>query len=326
MLHLERVRTSLALGAVISVCFLAGCTTQGAGGLTDGVKTSSIGKISSGKTSYAYSAKDKECLARAMFFESNRSSREGLVAVGTVVMNRLDSGLYGNTVCGVVGQKGQFAPGVLSRKMNSSALPDVMAAADAVLKGERHPAVKQAMFFHTAGLRFPYKNMHYVLQAGGNAFYEKRSRHRMQQFEPETQLARSEQQQQNAASATTQVAADVTPTPAAAPRMAYAAQPRIASAASQFRDGAGTRAKPTAVAAPQPVQTAVAEETTVALPDGRVPVPQSRMPSATRFGHDAGFQQVATVEDATPAAALSFEADQKSADAIGALIASQIRP
>jgi spore germination cell wall hydrolase CwlJ-like protein len=76
----------------------------------------------------------------------------------------------------VVGQKNQFAPGVLSRKMNSKALPDVMAAADAVLAGERHPALGGAKFFHQAGLKFPYKNMHYVAVAGGNAFYDKRSR------------------------------------------------------------------------------------------------------------------------------------------------------
>ncbi len=133
----------------------------------------------------AYSMKDKECLTRAMFFESHRSSREGMVAVGTVVMNRLDSGKYADTVCGVVGQKNQFAPGVLSRKMNSKALPDVQAAAEAVLKGERHPAVKKAQFFHQAGLKFPYKNMHYVLEAGGNAFYEKRSRRSTQVAEVE---------------------------------------------------------------------------------------------------------------------------------------------
>jgi spore germination cell wall hydrolase CwlJ-like protein len=91
-------------------------------------------------------------------------------------MNRVKSDQYPDTICGVVGQKNQFAPGVLSRKMNSKALPDVMAAADAVLAGERHPAIHTAKFFHTAGLKFPYKNMHYVLEAGGNAFYEKRSR------------------------------------------------------------------------------------------------------------------------------------------------------
>jgi hypothetical protein len=31
------------------------------------------------------------------------------------------------------------------------------------------------MFFHTAGYHFSYKNMNYVVVAGGNAFYEKRN-------------------------------------------------------------------------------------------------------------------------------------------------------
>ena len=141
----------------------------------DDITTSSIGKTST----HGYSMKDRDCLARAMFFESIRSSREGLVAVGTVVMNRVDSDAYPGTVCGVVGQKNQFAPGVLSRKMNSKALPDVMAAADAVLAGERHPAARNAHHFHQAGLSFPYRNMHYVLEAGGNAFYEKLNRSQM---------------------------------------------------------------------------------------------------------------------------------------------------
>ena len=161
-------RSAQSFCALAFLSFLTACS-QSADAL-DSVTTSSIAKP------YAYSGKDKECLARAMFFESNRSSRDGLVAVGTVVMNRLESGDYPETVCGVVGQKNQFAPGVLSRPMNSKALPDVIAAAEAVLKGERHPAVKEAKFFHQAGLTFPYKNMHYVLEAGGNAFYEKRSR------------------------------------------------------------------------------------------------------------------------------------------------------
>ncbi|MBS3649018.1 cell wall hydrolase [Pseudaminobacter sp. 19-2017] len=125
---------------------------------------------------YGYSAADRECLMRAMFFEADRSSRDGLVAVGTVVMNRLRSGEWGDTICQVVGAPGQFAPGVLTREMNSQELPDVAEAADAVLKGERHSKVKNAMFFHTAGLKFPYRNMHYTLVAGGNAFYEKRNR------------------------------------------------------------------------------------------------------------------------------------------------------
>jgi hypothetical protein len=108
-----------------------------------------------------------------------------------VVMNRVGSGEYPDTICGVVAQKNQFAPGVMTRPMNSKALPDVMAAADAVLAGERHPLVQDAKFFHTAGLNFPYPNMHYVLRAGGNAFYEKRGREERaaKGVRPQAQLA-----------------------------------------------------------------------------------------------------------------------------------------
>ncbi len=127
----------------------------------------------------AFLSRDHECLARAMFFESNRSSRDGLIAVGSVVMNRLEDGRWGSTVCDVVGAPRQFAPGVLSRRMDSAALPDVMEAAQSVLKGERHPKIyKNVMFFHTAGYRYSYDNMHYVVVAGGNSFYEKRRRMR----------------------------------------------------------------------------------------------------------------------------------------------------
>src|SRR3954471_12931809 len=54
---------------------------------------------------------DRQCLARGMYVESVRSSDDGMLAVGTVVMNRLQSGRYPRTVCGVVGQPNQFAPG-----------------------------------------------------------------------------------------------------------------------------------------------------------------------------------------------------------------------
>lgn len=116
---------------------------------------------------------EKECMMRAMYFESNRSSSEGMLAVGTVVMNRVHDSRYPKSVCGVVGQKNQFAQGVLTRKMTDSGAVLASQVADQVLRGARHPGVRNAQHFHTAGLRFPYNNMHYVLMAGGNEFYEK---------------------------------------------------------------------------------------------------------------------------------------------------------
>ena len=175
--RLPAAACAVALSLVVSAC-------TSSSDLLDDVVTSSVKPA-------AATASNRDCMARAMFFESHRSSREGLVAVGTVVMNRVNSGEYPNTICGVVGQKNQFAPGVMTRKMNSKAMPDVMAAADAVLAGERHPMVQNAKFFHTAGLNFPYPNMHYVLKAGGYAFYEKRGREERAAngVRPQSQLA-----------------------------------------------------------------------------------------------------------------------------------------
>jgi spore germination cell wall hydrolase CwlJ-like protein len=116
----------------------------------------------------------RQCLTRVMYFESNRSSEEGMLAVGTVVMNRLHDPKYPKSVCAVVGQKNQFADGVLWKPMKEKrSMARAAQVADAVLNGALHPGVRNAKHFHTAGLRFPYNNMHYVLEAGGNEFYEK---------------------------------------------------------------------------------------------------------------------------------------------------------
>jgi spore germination cell wall hydrolase CwlJ-like protein len=149
-----RTRILLLIGVLIAVLPLSGCL---------------------GLPFFGYTATNpRECLIRAMYFESNRSSEEGMLAVGTVVMNRLASPRYPKTICGVVGQKNQFADGVLNRPMTErKSLARASAVADRVLAGARHPACAGALFFHTSGLRFPYNNMHYVLVAGGNAFYEK---------------------------------------------------------------------------------------------------------------------------------------------------------
>jgi hypothetical protein len=120
---------------------------------------------------------DQECLARVMYFESNRSSDDGMMAVGTVVMNRLDDPRYPKTVCGVVGQPAQFAEGALSKPVmrRSASWARATRIAEAVLSGERHDKVGEAKFFHTAGYTFPYRNMHYLTLAGGNVFYEKKT-------------------------------------------------------------------------------------------------------------------------------------------------------
>lgn len=149
------------------------------------VSVAGLSGCSSRTRTTTFSTSDHDCMARAMYFESNRSSRDGMVAVGSVVMNRVASDDFPDTVCGVVGQRGQFAPGVLSKDMSERrSRARVSEAAAAVLAGERHPHVANARFFHALYYRAGYNNMHYVASAGGNAFYEKRDPARVTQPTP----------------------------------------------------------------------------------------------------------------------------------------------
>ncbi len=162
----ERTKIIPVLVATAVACGLGACNTAG--------PVLTTGSIPGSKPPVAVSDAERDCLGRAMYFESNRSDEGGLIAVGTVVMNRLENAIFPGGICAVVGQPGQFAAGVLTKPMQDKDLQKVADAADAVLAGERHPQVGKAMYFHTAGRHYAYTNMHYVAVAGGNAFYEKR--------------------------------------------------------------------------------------------------------------------------------------------------------
>lgn len=160
---------ALALVAVIGSS-LGGCHLFGQRDMT-------TGSISpNAKLVKAPTAQDKDCLQRAMYFESIKSDEDGLLAVGSVVMNRLDNPKYPDSICGVVGAPRQFAAGVLSRPVRDQDRERLERVSDRLLAGERHHKVGQALHFHTAGLTFPYDNMRYVALAGGNTFYIKTER------------------------------------------------------------------------------------------------------------------------------------------------------
>ena len=52
-------------------------------------------------------AKEKQCLAEAIYFEARSESEAGQAAVAQVILNRVNSGLYPTSVCGVVYQNRQ---------------------------------------------------------------------------------------------------------------------------------------------------------------------------------------------------------------------------
>jgi len=53
--------------------------------------------------------KERECLAKAIYWEARNQSLDGKVAVGYVVINRVNAGLWKDSICGVVYQGCQFS-------------------------------------------------------------------------------------------------------------------------------------------------------------------------------------------------------------------------
>lgn len=94
----------------------------------------------------------EKMLAALIFCEAGNQPYEGKVAVGAVVMNRVASGRFPNSIKEVIYQRGQFTPamtGKLDRVLASGRIPSsCYEAARAALNGES--TVGSAMYFNTS--------------------------------------------------------------------------------------------------------------------------------------------------------------------------------
>ena len=93
---------------------------------------------------------DLNLLAAIIYCEAGNQSREGKVAVGAVVLNRVASASFPNSISEVVYQAGQFTPaysGALASALASGVPSDCVEAAQAALNGEN--PVGGALYFNT---------------------------------------------------------------------------------------------------------------------------------------------------------------------------------
>ncbi len=92
---------------------------------------------------------DRKLLAAIIYCEAGNQSMQGKIAVGNVVLNRVNSRKFPNTISKVIYQKGQFTPagsGWLKKVLNGGKIPQTCyEAADRALAGER--PVGGAVFF-----------------------------------------------------------------------------------------------------------------------------------------------------------------------------------
>lgn len=104
----------------------------------------------------------------AAILQCEAGSYDGMLAVATVIMNRVASPAYPNTLRAVIYQSGQFAPtwnGSLNRVLSKGASSTAYSVAQAALGGARHSAVINCLQFRSASTGVSGVNI------GGNVFF-----------------------------------------------------------------------------------------------------------------------------------------------------------
>jgi len=124
---------------------------------------------------------ERRCLAEAIYYESRNEAAIGQMAVADVVLNRVSSPLYPDSICAVVYQGAerktgcQFSftcDGSLDRKRGQFAWKKSQNMAGAILAGMRIPVTHQATHYHASYVK-PYwaPNLTPTAQIGAHKFY-----------------------------------------------------------------------------------------------------------------------------------------------------------
>lgn len=126
----------------------------------------------------AVSQNERRCMAEAIYHEARGESRQGKIAVGNVVMNRINSGRYADTVCGVVYQR-SHNPRVCQfswtcrrnvRIVHQHLWEEALIIADEVMRGQHQDYSRGAIAFNNA----PFRNMRQTIKIGNHYFYTNR--------------------------------------------------------------------------------------------------------------------------------------------------------
>lgn len=116
---------------------------------------------------------DLICLAKAVRHEAGNQSRDGQLAVAQVIMNRVNSPLFPNSICDVIHQRGQFFDTRSYHPSRSDAQwQSAMEVALDARDGTSGPVVGDALFFHADYVSPPFfRSRQRVTQLGDHIFY-----------------------------------------------------------------------------------------------------------------------------------------------------------
>lgn len=118
-----------------------------------------------------YNENDLFWLSRVIFAESGNQILEGKMAVGNVVMNRVNHSIWPDTIRGVIAQRNQFSTWRGGALANRTPNAESVIAAKLALDGGVVEEIKDAYFFDAFCNSWALRNKTVLAVIGGHRFY-----------------------------------------------------------------------------------------------------------------------------------------------------------
>ena len=167
-------KASLLAVAAFSAMLLGACASHEAGSGHAAAKRQPLQPLPK------VSRHDVECMALNLYWEARGEGRQGMLAVGWVVLNRVDSRDFPDTVCAVVYQGGERPPcqfswwcdGRSDRPRDYASWRAALAVAEELLSDPPPDITRQSLFYHATSIRYPWKRERIrTARIGRHVFY-----------------------------------------------------------------------------------------------------------------------------------------------------------
>jgi spore germination cell wall hydrolase CwlJ-like protein len=133
-----------------------------------------------GRGAAAVLDQNAHCLALAMYWEAKSEGRDGMLAVASVVLNRVADPEFPDTVCAVVKEGGESPPcqfswwcdGRSDRPTEPGAWANATRIAQRVLDNPPSDRTRGALFFHNTSIETPWvRQRERTVRIGRHVFY-----------------------------------------------------------------------------------------------------------------------------------------------------------
>jgi len=123
-------------------------------------------------------ANSQHCTALAMYWEARGEGRKGMLAVGSVVLNRVEDHRFPDSACDVVYQGGETPPcqfswwcdGKSDRPTDATLWSASLELAGELLTARLEDPTHGALFFHNRSIKPPWRRMR-TTEIGNHVFY-----------------------------------------------------------------------------------------------------------------------------------------------------------